>query len=172
MLSPTMLTHENLEYLGEESGVHLHKVISRMGDSLQVTLPPQTSTVADGLHIADPRFLIKHTSAKLLDQGDLLEFEVVSGAQSVLILSQKFHRDWQAKTFDQSGWTSAKTIVVNGVFQGVLLPLNAQRVRLEFKPYARYAWVAHVFWLTLLALIGFTVRKRQWNWVSIGAKTR
>ena len=40
MLSPTKLTHENLEYLGEESGVHLHKVISRMGDSLQVTPPP------------------------------------------------------------------------------------------------------------------------------------
>lgn len=172
MLSPTMLTHENLEYLGEESGVHLHRVISRMGDSLQVTLPPQTSTAVDGLHIADPRFLLKHTSTKLLDQGDLLEFEVAPGAPSVLILSQKFHRDWHAQAFDQSGWASAKTTVINGVFQGVLLPQNTQRVRLEFKPYARYAWVAHVFWLILLALIGFTVRKKQWNWVSIGATTR
>ena len=40
MLSPTKITHENLEYLGGESGVHLHRVISRMGDSLQVTPPP------------------------------------------------------------------------------------------------------------------------------------
>jgi hypothetical protein len=170
MLSPMKLTHENLAYLGEESGVHLHKVISRMGDSLQVT--PPTSTVAEDLHIADPRLLPRHIPTKLLDQGDLLEFEVTSGAPSVLFLSQKFHRDWKAQVFDQSGWVPAKTTVINGVFQGVLLPQNAQRVRLEFKPYTRYAWVAHVFWLILLALIGFMAWKKKWNWVSIGATTK
>ena len=172
MLSPMKLTHENLAYLGEESGVHLHKVISRMGDSLQL-IPPQLSTTTDGLHIADPRLLPRHTPVKLLDQGDLLEFEVAPGySPSVLILSQKFHRDWQAQIFDQSGWVSVKTTVINGVFQGVLLPQNAQRVRLEFKPYARYAWVAHVFWLILLALIGFMAGKKKWNWVSKGATTK
>ena len=90
----------------------------------------------------------------------------------MLILSQKFHRDWQAQVFDQSGWVYAKTTVVNGVFQGVLLPQNAQRVRLEFKPYARYAWVAHVFWLILLALIGFIAWKKKWNWISKVATTK
>ncbi|MGF6708178.1 hypothetical protein ABIA58_005077 [Pseudomonas frederiksbergensis] len=41
MLSPTKLTHENLEYFffGGGGGVYLYKVISRMGDSLQV--PPR-----------------------------------------------------------------------------------------------------------------------------------
>lgn len=172
MLSSTKLTDENLEYVGEESGVHMYKVISRMGNSLQVALPLQSSTVADSLHIEDPRLLLKHTTTKLLDQGDLLEFEVVPGAPSVLILSQKFHRDWQAQIFDQSGWAPAKTTVVNGVFQGVLLPQNAQEVRLEFKSYARYAWVAHIFWLILLALIGFKARKRQQSLVGIGATIR
>lgn len=162
MLSPTKLTYENLAYLGEESGVHLHKVVSRMGDSLQITLS-QASMVADVLNIADPRLLPRYTPTKVMDQGDLLEFEVASGSQSVLVLSQKFHRDWQAQVFDQSGWLSTKTIVVNDVFQGVLLPQSAQRVRLEFKPYARYTWVAHVFWLTLLALVGFKECKRKWN---------
>lgn len=171
MLSPMKLTHENLAYLGEKSGVHLQKVISRMGDSLQV-IYPQTSPVVDGLHIEDPRLLPRHIPTKLLDQGDLLEFEVTPGAPSVLFLSQKFHRDWKAQAFDQSGWVPAKTTVINGVFQGVLLPQNAQRVRLEFKPYARYAWVAHVFWLILLALIGFMAGKKKWNWVSKGATTR
>ncbi|MDF0605551.1 hypothetical protein HZU77_007800 [Neisseriaceae bacterium TC5R-5] len=172
MLSPMKLTHENLEFLGNESGVYLHKVISRMGDSLQVTSPSQTSMVADGRHIADPRLLPKYIPTKLLGQGDLLEFEVRPGAPSVLILSQKFHRDWQAQAFDQSGWVPAKTTVINGVFQGVLLPQNAQRVRLEFKPYARYAWVAHVFWLILLTLIGFMAWKKKWDWVSKGATTK
>lgn len=171
MLSSTKLTHENLEYLGNESGVYLHKIISRMGDGLQVT-SLQTSAVTEELHIAEPRLLPRHIPTKLLDQGDLLEFEVAPREPSVLILSQKFHRDWQAQAFDQSGWVSAKTTVINGVFQGVLLPKNVQRVRLEFKPYTRYAWVAHVFWLILLALIGFKAWETEWTWVSKGAKTR
>lgn len=172
MLSPTKITDEKLEYLGEESGVHLHKVISRMGASLQVTLPTDVSMVAGGLHIPDPRRQLNHMPTQLQDKGDLLEFDVVPGAQSVLILSQKFHHDWHARVFDQSGWTSAKTLVINGVFQGVLLPQNTQRVRLEFMPYARYAWVAHIFWLILLALLGFKASKRQRSLVSIGATSR
>jgi hypothetical protein len=107
-----------------------------------------------------------------LDQGDLLEFEVTAGVPSVLVLSQKFHRDWQAQVFDQSSWVSAKTTVINGVFQGVLLPQNVQRVRLEFKPYARYAWIAHFFWLFLLVLLGFKVWQRKGNLVSKGVSTR
>ena len=170
ILSPKRLSHGNLEYWGEESGVHLHKVISRMGDSIQATL--QTSIGTDGLHVADPRLLPRHTPAKLVDQGDLLEFGVMQGAASVLILSQKFHRDWQAQVFDQAGWRPAKTTVVNGVFQGVLLPKNSQQVRLEFKPYARYAWIAHVFWLLLLALLGFKTwhRKRRSGGEGVSAR--
>lgn len=170
MLSSTKLIHENLEYLGEESGVHLHKVISRMGDSLQVA-SAQVSADTDGLQVADPRLLPRHAPLKQLDQGDLLEFEVTPGAPSVLVLSQKFHRDWQAQVFDQSIWAPAKTTVINGVFQGVFLPQNAQRVRLEFKPCARYAWVAHGFWLILLALPGFKAWNRQGSWVSKGIST-
>ncbi|MGF6708177.1 hypothetical protein [Pseudomonas frederiksbergensis] len=90
----------------------------------------------------------------------------------MLIFSQKFHRDWHTQLFDQFGWVPAKNTMINGVFQGVLLPQNTHQVRLEFKPYARYAWLAHVFWLILLALISFKARKSTRNWLSIGATTR
>lgn len=153
MLSPSKLANSNLEYLGEESGVHLYKVISRMGDSAQI-ISSQTGTGTEGISIADPRLLPRHVPTKKLDQGDLLEFEVSSGEPSVMVLSQKYHRDWEAQTLVQTGWVSAKTTVINGVFQGVLLPQDAQLVRLEFKPYARFAWIGHVFWLILLALLG------------------
>jgi hypothetical protein len=52
------------------------------------------------------------------------------------------------------GWQAAQTVELNGVFQGVLLPPETRRVRLDFKPLARYAWIAHVFWLLLLLLAG------------------
>jgi len=39
------------------------------------------------------------------------------------------------------------------VFQGVKLAPEATQVRLQFKPYVRYAWVAHAFWLLVAALL-------------------
>lgn len=160
ILSPTRLAHENLRYLGEESGIHLHKVISRMGECLQVQ-SPQTDIGSDGLHIEDPRLLSRHTPIKLLDEGDLLEFEVTPGPSTLLILSQKYHRDWQARTLVQQDWVPVRTTEVNSVFQGVLVPPDAQRVRLEFKPLSRYSWIAHVFWLFLLALLGIRACQRS-----------
>jgi hypothetical protein len=105
--------------------------------------------------VADPRLLPRYASSKLFDRGDLMEYEVTPGVQSVLVLCQNFHRDWQAQVLDHSGWAPAKTTVLNGVFQCVLLSQDTQRVRLAFKPYARYAWIAHGFWLFLMALLGF-----------------
>lgn len=89
----------------------------------------------------------------------LLEFEVTPSAPSVFLLSQKFHRDWQAHAYTNEGWQAAQTVEINGVFQGVLLPSETHRVRLDFKPLARYAWIAHVFWCLLLVLAGF----RSWQ---------
>lgn len=51
-----------------------------------------------------------------------------------------------------------QTVEGNGVFQRVLLHLATRRVRLDFKPLARYAWIAHIFWLLLLFVIGFKCR--------------
>lgn len=171
ILSPTKLSHENLKYLGEESGVYLHKVISRMGDSIQVILSPDNIEV-DGLQMSDPRELPRYTTSKQLDQGDFLEYEVAQGAPSILVLSQKYHRDWQAKVLEGETWVLANTTVVNGVFQGVILSSDAQRVRLEFKPFARFAWIGHVFWLSLLVLFILKIRQRRRTLAKEGLATR
>jgi len=105
------------------------------------------------LVLDDPRGMVTNTPVKILDQGDVLEFEVNSSAPSVFLLSQKFHRDWEALAETNQGWQAAQTVEVNGVFQGVLLPPETRRVRLDFKPLARYAWIAHVFWILLVVLI-------------------
>ena len=172
ILSPVKLSHENLEYLGEESGVHLHKVISRMGDSLQFSGVAPIDSDIDNLQMGDPRLLPRLASLKQVDQGDSLEFEVSPGPPSVLVLSQKYHRDWQAQVFGPLGWVPAKTTVINGVFQGVLLSENTQRVRLEFKPYVRYAWIAHAFWLLLFATLGFKAWQNKRNAAREGVTTR
>lgn len=153
ILSPRKLVHDNLEALGEESGIHLYRVVSRMGESLQV-VPPQLDMSATRLVLDDPRGMVTNTPVKILDQGDVLEFEVKPSAPSVFLLSQKFHRDWEALAETSHGWQAAQTVELNGVFQGVLLPPETRLVHLEFKPLARYAWIAHVFWLLLLLQAG------------------
>lgn len=154
VLSPTKLQHANLDYLGRTGEVYLHRVISRMGCCLQVG-PPANRVSPDGVQIGDPRRLVAHQPAKTVDQGDLLEFDMQGGQASLLILSQKFHRDWHAQALTSAGWTQAKSVPVNGVFQGVLLPEGTQKLQLEFKPFVRFAWIAHVFWLLVLMVCSF-----------------
>lgn len=169
MLSSTKLANKNLEYLGSEAGVHLYKVNSRMGRSVQVITSPHENLDEDSLYITDPRLLQIHSPLKILDEGDILEFEVKPEISSTLILSQKFHRDWQARALVQQKWLPVKTQEINGVFQGVAIPPNAQRIRLEFKPFARYAWGAHVFWLILIVLLGITAWQKARNMGKEGA---
>ena len=152
ILSPKILDHQNLEPLGEESGIHFYRVVSRMGESLQV-VPPQLDMNMKKIVLNDPRDMVTNTPIKILDQGDVLEFKVEPTAPSVLLVSQKFNRDWEAITETDYGWQAAQTVEVNGVFQGVILPQDTHRVRLNFKPLARYAWIANVFWALLLVLI-------------------
>lgn len=158
ILSPGQLVHDNLAPVGEASGVRLYQVVSRMGEALQV-FPARLDGGANAWRIPDPRSLPRHAPVKLLDQGDVLEFEVKPSIPSVLLLSQKFHRDWHARVYTHGGWRSAQTAEINGIFQGVMLPLETLRVRLEFKPFARHAWLAHAFWFLLLLLAGV----RSWQ---------
>ena len=160
ILSKGELAHDNLEFLGQESGINLDRVASRMGESLQVSAP-EFEIDASKMVINDPRLLKWSSPIKMLDEGDVLEFEVSPSPPSVFLLSQKFHRDWQARTYTDGGWRPAPTVEINGVFQGVLLPSESSRVRLEFKPFVRFAWIAHVFWVLLLILVGF---KSWWRY--------
>ncbi len=155
ILSPERLDHENLEFLGEESGVQFYRVLSRMGESLQV-FPPHFNNEITKFEIDDPRRMARRTPVETLNRGDVLEFEVVpSPDSSIFILSQKFHRDWKARAYINGAWQEARTVEINGVFQGVALPAETHKAILEFKPLARYAWIAHVFWVLFLGIIVF-----------------
>ncbi len=152
LLSAKKLQHENIEYIGRKSGVRLHKVISRMGDSIQVIHDKVTQKIIT-TDILNPRLYPGHKPDKLIDQVDFLEFKVKPATTSTLILSQKFNPNWQAQVLIDSDWISAQTVAINKVFQGVVLPKGTNRVRLKFRAYAYYSWIAHVFWIFLIAII-------------------
>ncbi|HVP99794.1 MAG TPA: hypothetical protein VMS87_11295, partial [Roseiarcus sp.] len=154
ILSPVPLSDPNLQDVGEEAGVRLYRVDSRMGESLQVFVS-NAILKNNELQIPDPRDLSSRPGVKRSDEGDVREFEVMPGAPSILILSQQFHRDWSSQVMADGVWRPARTVAIDGFFQGVVLPPDAQRVRLEFTPFARYALIAHIFWFFLF--VGLTI---------------
>jgi hypothetical protein len=159
MISPKPLNHPNLQDIGADGEFHFYRVLNRMGCCLQTVLSDKVD--AGRIDILD-RKAARTTPLKTRDEGDLLEFEVRGGQSSILVLSQQYHRHWQALARTPSGWVEASTLPVNGAFQGILLPAETQTVRLQFLPFVRFAWIAHVFWaFALLILAGQAIHRRQ-----------
>jgi hypothetical protein len=160
MVSPTILDHPNLESIGDEGSVHFYRTIRRMGCCLQTNLPERTE--ADDIALPDKRETYRPSRTK--DEGDLLEFEVQDQARSsLLVLSQQFHKNWHASVRSLSGWTIARTLSVNGVFQGVVVPAGTQSVQLRFIPFVRFAWIAQVFWAFVLLILAAQAMLSRFN---------
>ncbi|HEV7880216.1 MAG TPA: hypothetical protein VGP39_19335 [Bradyrhizobium sp.] len=147
VISPTPILHPNLESVGAQGALHLYRVLERMGCCFQ-------STTATGAGLDDFSLAGREGTrpTRTSNEGDTLEFELhdYPDKDSVLTLSQQYHPYWRASVRTASGWQAARTIRVQDFFQGVVIPANARLVRLEFLPFARFAWLAHVFWVIAL----------------------
>lgn len=161
MLSEHPVADPGLRSIGRVSGLYMYTVPSHMGSSLQVRQSDVT-LAQDEVDVADPRALKTSVPTKLSDEGDRLDYQVTPGPPSVLILSQIFHGDWKAEVLEDSKWIEAKTAPVDGIFQGVLVPQGAARVRLEFLPFVRFAWISNLFWL--VAALALLVRPLYGAW--------
>jgi hypothetical protein len=153
VISPAPILHPNLERFGAEGTLQLYRVRDSMGCCLQ---SPTTTKAGPGDISSTTREGIR--PVKTSDQGDVLEFEVHNypDTDSVLTLSQQYHNDWRASVRTASGWQVARTVPVNGAFQGVVIPATSELVRLQFMPFVRFAWIAHVVWVIviLMAVLG------------------
>ncbi|MEM7376712.1 MAG: hypothetical protein AAF460_04315 [Pseudomonadota bacterium] len=149
LLSTDPRDDPGLEPIGTQAGVHLHRVRDRMGEAIQVRVSGSDRD-STGLALGDPRGRAWWPVEKHVNLGDRVAFHVDTDGPTALVLSQKYHRDWRARALTTAGWQDAETVPVNEVFQGVLLAPGVKEVRLDFVPYARHAWIAHVFWSLML----------------------
>ncbi|MBW1635399.1 MAG: hypothetical protein JRJ68_03895 [Deltaproteobacteria bacterium] len=152
-----LLTREKIQnpyllYVGTEANVRFYRSLSRMGECIQVPVDSPDLVVNGSWQLKKP-LNIAVLPEKIIDRGDIVTFSSVTDKESVMILSQVYHRDWDATILRDGKWWPAKTIVVNKVFQGVLLPENTEQVTLTFNPFARYALFCHVIWLGLLLFL-------------------
>ncbi len=151
MISPDPLSHPNLKHIGDEGPLHFYQTVNRMGCCLQVDRSDRID--ADGVELRDREGFKIDLPTQTGQDGDLLEFEVKARPGSLLVLSQQYHSQWRAFVRTSAGWVAAATVPVNGAFQGVVLPAEARTVRLQFLPFVRFAWLAHVFWAIVLVIL-------------------
>ena len=138
--------------IGREAGLYIYGFHSRMGDAFLAD-SSHAQITGSKVWIDHPEHFSGGEVKKSQDRGDEVFFDLKAGTPSILILSHLFDSNWHATALGPTGWKPIKTVEVNGVFQGVDVPANVQRVRLEYKPYVRFAWISSVIWLALFALL-------------------
>lgn len=83
-------------------------------------------------------------------------FDVTPNAEETLLfISQQHHPHWIAK----SGEAALECVLVNGFYLGVIVPPNTRTVEIEFRPWARWSFVPHVFF-AVAAVIAWLLARR------------
>jgi hypothetical protein len=73
----------------------------------------------------------------------------VSPEETLLFLSQQYHRAWWAGSRNRS----LRAAIVNPFCQGVVLPLNTSGVELSFRPFVLWRWLPQLLFAASAALL-------------------
>jgi hypothetical protein len=149
VLSKDPLQHAGLTLTTTVGGIGLYRVDAPMGCCLKMPAPENAR--AGGIDI--DTVARSGEIVKRVDTAGFLELETSPGPAALLVVSQGFHPYWRASVSVGGTWQPATVIPVNEAFTGILLPPKTTRIRLRFEPFVRYAWIAYVLFLVLVALI-------------------
>jgi len=127
--------------------VFIYRNDQRLGAWINVPLSQAGKDAATGYRLEQPAQATRLAAERIRNDGDVQEFSMAGTLPSLLVLSQKFHPQWVAEWRDGGEWHDDAATRVNGFFQGVVVPQGAQGVRISFKPWARFAWCAHLFFI-------------------------
>lgn len=112
------------------------------------------------LNVGDIRTLPYTRIEKTMDQGDTFQLTNNDGNAAVIILNHVFHPSWYAYTDQNTTLVSLDTVVINQVYQGIIVPEGVTHITLQFTPWSRWMWGIHWVWLVLFGgAIIITVRR-------------
>lgn len=152
VLSPVKLMDPSLSCSTRIESVWLCDVPNHMGRTLQLAdEPPQRAT--SEVNVEDPRTRQVLSSTIIRDDGDAIDIAVSRAAPSLLVISQQYHPSWHAKAFSGDSSKLTPTLLVNGFFQGVIVPAQTEKITLRFQPTVRYAYLANYVWMLLLIFL-------------------
>lgn len=105
----------------------------------------------------DPRG-VSTTLQKDVSYTDFFEMPLASGDASIVVISQQYHKEWDAYALVEGQWVKIDTFAMNGIYQGAVTPVGATRVRFEFHPWTLLMWIPHLVWLFGLVAVALDMR--------------
>lgn len=146
----------------EIAGLHIYRVLNRSGRFVFFDVqPPQPLPPSLQVNQATPVHVSLAVST--VDNGDriVVKFADRTLQAMTMVVSQMFNPGWVAEGHAGDGWHKLLTIPVNDAFEGIVVPVGMDAVRLQFRPWVRWSWLGHVgFGLMILLIISLRIRSR------------
>lgn len=113
---------------------------------------------ADGVRVEDDAAQ-RRFAGTINPQDDYLRIGFApTTSEELLFVSQQHHPQWRASADGRE----LETVVVNGFYQGVIVPAGVSEVKLVFQPWSLWMWIPQLaFVLAALVCAWFTLRARS-----------
>lgn len=161
VLSRTPIDHPALRVAARVGPVVVQTVARRMGPvwHLPLSATPHGQDVRLTQIPSQPGLPI----TGYRDSGDALVVDVTPQPRPSLLLFSVLQRpQWQAIAVGPAGDVSARSVSVNGVYVGVIVPAATTQVRLTYVTPVQWMWVSHTAWA--LVWLGYAVYAvRRWQ---------
>lgn len=139
ILSARPLHSDRLTKFGDINGIKLYQPTAPPISLLQT--PRFQAGRGIGATIDRLSVVTRKPTSPAEQKSDFQEIQVTaSPEETLLFLSQQFHPDWKAV----SKKMPLRTVLVNGFYQGVIIPPRTTEVNLSFRPLVLWSWVPQV----------------------------
>jgi len=146
------LVDEHLRLVTHVGPVYVHEVLGTTARAAWMA-EAACAREPDGLRL--PSELSGDGVERRAGPDERIELALVPRSEpGVLWLSQQFHPHWRARSPEGA----LQTVLLDGFWQGVLVPPGTREVVLEFRPWVRFAWIPQL----AFALAGLVLVARCW----------
>ena len=160
ILSARLLATDHLTLAAEVNGIKLYKTTTTPIELLQTPHFKFSNGREAAIDTSAGRANLPSHRAEMLNDFQRIEV-TASPDETLLFLSQQYHRAWRARSHNGA----LRTVIVNGFYQGVVLPPNTSEVELFFRPFVLWSWLPQLLFAAsgafLLLRSALQMRGRQ-----------
>jgi hypothetical protein len=158
-------THPSLAHIITRHKLHIYRNIEAgAGCCLHIPqsvikTPITTNTFGhQSLNIRNIRKQPYQELSKIDDAGDTYTITNPTTEAAIIVLNHVYHPKWYAHGLAGTATVPLETIVINDVYQGVLVPNGITKITMEFTPWSRWMWIVHWIWVGSAIIIAGYMR--------------
>lgn len=158
--------HPTLEYIATHNNLNIYRNTAQSaGCCLLIpastidVVPTQNMHGHQELNIGNIRKTPYKRMTKSADYGDTYQIDTLDGAAAILVINHPFHPKWYA--YQYSSRIPLQTVVINQVYQGIIIPDGVTHITMEFTPWSRWMWIVHWIWLASALVILIIMYRRH-----------